>query len=71
MKAAPIRPALRERIIAGNGRLPPIRVEDLRIAHAAANDDRTSLVTGFIILGLVVATFIVLGVAAFLIGRGL
>ncbi len=71
--AAPIphRAALRDRIIPGNGRLPPIKVDDLRIARAAANDDRTSLVAGFLIIGLTIATFVVLGVAAFLIGRGL
>ncbi|AWB21211.1 hypothetical protein DA075_10035 [Methylobacterium currus] len=59
----------RVRTLPAAGRLPPLRVDEVLTAQAA-NDDRTSLVRGFFILGLVIATFIALGVAAFLIGRG-
>lgn len=72
MKAGPLphRDALRERIIPGNDRLPPIRVDDLRIARAAANDDRTPLVVGLIVICGLIAGFGPLGVGLFMIGRG-
>lgn len=68
--AAPIRPVLRSRVIAGNGRLPPLRVDELMAASRAANDDGPSLCVTLLAIGLMIGVAIALGVAAFTLGRG-
>jgi hypothetical protein len=61
-------PHVARRIIAGNGDLPPLRAED--VLPRAAND-RSSLVYGLIGIGVLIPGFILLGVGAFMIGRGM
>ena len=62
--------ARRSRIIPGTGRLPPLRVDELRIAEAAANDDRTDYGLGLMILAPVLGTVICLVLIGFLLGKG-
>jgi hypothetical protein len=59
--------ARRVRVISGDHSTPPLRAEDL--FGRPANDDRTSLVVGLLILVLLIGACILLGVAAFMIGR--
>ncbi|MGE7415862.1 hypothetical protein [Methylobacterium tarhaniae] len=61
-------PHVSRRIIAGNGDLPPLRADDLFPRPA---NDRSSLIYGMIAIVGLIAGFILLGVGAFLIGRGL
>lgn len=62
--------ARRSRIIPGNGRLPPLRVEELRIAEAAANDDRTDYGLGLMILAPLLGAIVCLVLIGYLIGKG-
>ncbi len=52
-------------------RLPALRVDDLLYeeAMAASNENAANLVTGFFILGLLIVTFILVGILGFVIGR--
>ena len=66
--------ARRVRIISGNAHLPRLRVDELLVAEAeteAANqNERDEMIVGFLLLGLLLVTFLAVGVAGFLIGRG-
>ncbi|KMO28544.1 hypothetical protein [Methylobacterium aquaticum] len=61
-------PHVARRIISGDHVMPPLRAEDLFQRPA---NDRTGVVYGLIAIFGLVAGFILLGVGAFMIGRGL
>ncbi|AWN47185.1 hypothetical protein DK419_13375 [Methylobacterium terrae] len=56
------------RIIGGDHAMPPLRAEDVLPRPA---NDRTGVVYGLIAIAGLIAGFILLGVGAFMIGRGL
>lgn len=57
----------RVRVISGDRSTPPLRAEDL---FGRPANDRTGLFVGLLILALLIGACILLGVAAFMIGRG-
>jgi len=56
------------RVLAGNGHLDPLRVEDLGCMRPA-NDDRTGLGVGLMILAPLLGAIICLVIIGFLLGK--